>query len=179
MTVMLRVKVEKFCSLSTSPSWQAWLFHFDQAIYFRFIKKLAESRGCNQNKDLMTVVLTEIEAVEGGGAKLLDFLTKHYPTMLIDENGNRPQRAEPNVGTDDIFEHYNPAVLTYPRRIILTGRDVKKQVAEFLLDKVKSDSLVVGERAYVEYLTRADAHLVDQVPQKNWKIAAWRAKLTT
>lgn len=178
----MKVKVEKFCALATSPSWQAWLFHFNADLYRRFIKRLQESRGCGQNRDLMIEILGEIDKLSGN-EKLLGFLHQHYPHILINEAP--PVRAEPSpessrqvVGADEIFEHYNPNLLTYPRRIIFTGsaRELKTKVQSFLLDKIKSDSVIVGEKAYVEYLTADDAALKDSIPQKNWRIAAWKLR---
>jgi hypothetical protein len=173
----VRVRVDKFCSLSTSPSWQAWLFHFDQGVYRKFIKKLQASRGCDQNKELMIDLLKEIETIPQGNDKLLDFLTKHYPYMLVDDEGRRLPRQQALAGLDDIFEHYNPDILTYPRRFIITGaaHELNRKVKEFLLDKIQSDYVIVGDRAYIEYLKKEDASVKEQIPMRNWRIAAWRS----
>lgn len=169
----MKVRVDKFCSLSTSPSWQAWLFHFDVPLYRRFMKQLQESRGCGQNRDIMVELLKEIDKVPGGADRLFTFLKQHYPNMLVKEDAEPTPRAVPS---GEVFPYFNPGLLTYPRRQIFTGANLQKQVAEFLLDKLKSDSVVVGDTAYVEYLERGDAALADKIPAKNWLIAAWRLK---
>jgi hypothetical protein len=182
---MLKVKVDKFCSLSTSPSWQAWLFHLDAAVYRKFMRRLQESRGCNQNKDLMVELLKEFERMPGAVDKLFEFLSKHYPHMIVKEQQSQPPKivdkaepvAVPKLGQGGtIFPYYNPQILTYPRRQVFEGGDLDRRVREFLLDKLKSDFVIVDGKAYVEYLDRSDAQLVNKIPQKNWQIAAWRLK---
>lgn len=171
---MLTVKVEQFCSLATSPSWQAWLYHFNADLFRRFIKRLQESRGCSQNRDLMVEILGEIDKANGSDELSL-FLTKHYPHMI---DGNKAVRQPAQPHSDKVFEYYNPNVLTYPRRIIFTGdqRSLKKTINEFILDKIKHDSIIVGNKAYIEYLIADDAAIVDKIPNSNWMIPAYRLR---
>ena len=79
---------------------------------------------------------------------------------------------------DNIFIHYNPIVLTYPRRIIFTGpsRELQKKVREFIIDKIKSDYIILGERAYIEYLKKIDEMIMNKIPLSNWQIAAYRQR---
>lgn len=167
----MKVKVEQFCSLATSPSFQSWLFHHNDGLYRKFIIRLRESRGCNDNRELMKSLLAEIQE-HGGGDEIATFLQRHYPTMI--EGGVQTSAGD----YDDVFTHYNPNILTYPRRIIFTGpkRQLQKRVREFVLDKLKSDHIIVGDRAYVEYLEKADAAIADKVPLDNWQIAAYRQR---
>lgn len=175
----VKVKVDKFCSLSTSPSWQAWLFHFDVPLYRKFMRQLQESRGCNQNKDIMVELLKELEKIPEGVEKLFEFLQKHYPHMIVKETAAQPEKkAAPAKPVGPVFSHFNPNVLTYPRRQILEGEDLRQRVQEFMLDKIKGDFVIVDGKAYVEFLERADAPLVDKIPAKNWQIAAWRLRQT-
>lgn len=167
----MRIKTEQFCSLATSPSWQAWLFHYDGDIYRRFIRRLQESRGCSENKELMKDLLEQIQK-NGGSDAVSDFLRKHYPHMI--EGGT----AASNSDFDNVFVHYNPIVLTYPRRIIFTGpaRELQKKVREFTIDKIKSDYIILGERAYIEYLDKTDEIIMSKIPLSNWQIAAYRQR---
>lgn len=168
----MRIKVEQFCSLATSPSWQAWLYHFNADLYRKFIKRLQESRGCSQNRELMTEILQEIDSINGGDA-LGAFLAKHYPHMI-----DGPNKANISKHTGQVFEYYNPNILTYPRRVIFTGdiRSLKRTVNEFVLDKIKHDSIIVGNTAYVEYLTKEDMNIADKIPNSNWQIPAYRLR---
>jgi hypothetical protein len=179
----VKIKVEKFCALSTSPSWQAWLYHFDENLYKDFHRKIQNARGCNHNREIMSDLLKMIDEIPGAAEKLIDFLKQHYPTVLINDDGSK-HRVTPAVAVPkdaEIFEHYNPDILTYPRRLILTGEPegLKKRTQEFLLDKLKSDFVFLGDRAYIEYIPREDAHIKDQIPTKNWRIAAWRLRTSS
>jgi hypothetical protein len=174
----VKVRVDKFCTLSTSPPWQAWLYNFDAGLCKRFLKRMSESRGCNQNRDVMIDTLGEIEKLDGGD-RLIAFLTQHYPHMLVaDTNERVPTQAAQPAGDDEIFGHYNPNILTYPRRLILVGaeHELKRKVQSFLVDKIRSDFVIVGDKAYVEFLNRGDEGVLDKVPVKNWLIAAWRLR---
>lgn len=168
----MKIRADRFCSLSTSPSWQAWLFHFDVTIYRRFIRRLQESRGCNQNREIMVELLKEIEAVDGGLDKLMEFLGKHYPHMIVGDA--KPATVAP---ANNVFPDFNPDILTYPHRRVFENqnrRELEKEVKGFLVGKAKSDFVISDGRAYVEYLEQSEADL--PVPLKSWLIAAWRSK---
>lgn len=174
----MRVIASKFCSLSTSPSWQAWLFHFDQSLYRRFMQRLQGSRGCNQNHDIMVEFLKELEKMPGGAEKLFEFLEKHYPHMIVRDSSAQKPWSEPKRSVDPVFPQFNPNVLTYPRRQILDGEDLVRRIQEFMLDKIKGDFVIVDGKAYIEFLERVDASLVDKIPLRNWLIASWRSRQT-
>jgi hypothetical protein len=167
----MKIKIDRFCALATSPSWQAWLYHHDKDIYRDFYQRLQQSRGCNQNRDLMSDILRQVEK-KGGGEALLTFLKRQYPHMLIDDTPV-PTVAETQP-TTKVFDHYNPAILTYPRRFILTGPELSRQVQSFIIDKLKSDYVIVDGVAYIEYLTKADAHVKDSIPIDNWAVSKWK-----
>lgn len=137
--------------------------------------QIQQSRGCNQNRDIMIELLREIEK-EGGTDKLFGFLQAHYPHMLVGEDAPPPRVK---MVDDPIFPYFNPALLTYPRRRIIEGENLKQRVQEFLLDKGTCDYAIVGDRAYVEYLDRKDAAIIDKIPLRNWLIAQWRSRQST
>lgn len=173
----MRIKVDQFCTLATSPSWQAWLYHHHVNLYRKFIRQIQGSRGCNQNRELMTEVLQEID--KAGGDALAEFLQKHYPHMISGQQPLRHQREDSKaLDNDGVFQHYNPNILTYPRRQIFVGPKsmLKGKVQEFLLDKIRGDHIIIGERAYIEYLEKSDKAIADQIPIKNWLIAAYRQR---
>lgn len=171
----MKIKVDQFCSLATSPSWQAWLYHYNVDVYRKFIAKLQASRGCTQNREIMTELLALINGDASGSAALGEFLNRHYPYMV--EGGSAPAIEKSNQ-SDIVFE-CNPKLLTYPRRIIFTGdqRSLQRKIAEFTLDKIKHDSIIVGNKAYIEYLTKDDRHLASSIPDGKWLIAAYRLKV--
>ena len=146
-------------------------------LYRKFIHKLRESSGCTQNKDLMVEVLKEIDKT--GGDDLIEFLQKHYPHMLSGQSTIRQQNEDAQALKDDnVFQHYNPNILTYPRRQIFVGPRsmLNGKVQEFLLDKIRGDHIIVKGRAYIEYLEKGDTAIADQIPQSNWQISQYRLR---
>ncbi len=171
----MQVKINKFCALATSPSWQAWLFHFNQGLYQKFFNKLQVSRGCNQNRDLMIELLKEIELVPGGTESILTFLQKHYPSVL--NNGiAQPSVVRTSPATNKVFEYYNPNLLTYPRRLVIEHGEVERLAIEFIRDKIRSDFVIVDGKAYIEYLLASDEPIKDKIPTDNWVIRRWRSR---
>ncbi len=67
-------------------------------------------------------------------------------------------------------------IVTYPRRQVFDGDNLERRTKEFLVDKLKSDYVIVDGKSYIEYLERRDITLSDQIPAKNWMIAAWRLR---
>lgn len=164
-----QIKVEKFCSLATSPEWQAWLFHFDTDLYRTFIGKLNQSRGCGQNRTIMQETLTDIVKIDNG-VKLLSFLSDKFKHVL------NKQIIEQTIKVPPVFENFNPTILTFPHRTIISGNDITNQVKQFLSDKDIYDYVIVNGQAYIEYLYRHEAHLKAMIPIKNWLVTKWRAQ---
>lgn len=174
----MKLRVDKFCSLATSPSWQAWLYRFDASLYREFIVKLQSAKGCSGNKEIMLELLKRIEAMDGGADKLEAFISKNYAHMMITDDATpRPVPVQSQT-VQQVFQYYNPNLLTYPRRIVFEGdeRSLAKTINEFVLDKIKYDSLILNGKAYVEYLTQADRLIINSIPVTNWQIAAYRLK---
>lgn len=168
----MNVKVEQFCSLATSPSWQAWLYHHSNIIYKEFIRRLQGSRNCTENRELMKDILKSIDE-DGGAESLEDFLKSHYPHML---QGNSLHIERVSEDKHGVFPGYSPGILTYPHRVIFEGNPEKleKRVKNFITKKGHADHIILGNRAYIEYLENSESDLVGKIPEKNWQIAIYR-----
>lgn len=170
----MNLKVALFCTLATSPSWQAWLFRYNSDLYKEFITELQKSRSCSDNRRVMEETLPKIEQAGGMGI-LLEWISSNYPHMLEDST-IKPKAAIKS--SDPVFEYFNPNVVTYPRRKIFKGdaNSLHKQVNEFVLDKIRYDSIIIKDTAYVEYLAESDRALLSKIPQSSWQIAQYRLK---
>ena len=166
----MKIKTDQFCGLATSPSFQTWLYNNDVELYRSFISGLQQSRGCSQNRELMLELLTEIQN-RGNSDSLAVFISKNYPHMI---DGNESMRS--SYDDDTVFSNYNPNILTYPRRMIVEGdeRSLNRQAREFLLDKMKGDYIIVGNKLYIEYLEKKDKSIANSIPLSNWQIANYR-----
>lgn len=172
----MEIKVEQFCSLATSPSWQAWLYRYNSDLYKSFITRIQASRGCSQNKDIMKETLEDIGRLSGHG-QLMAFLQQNYPHMIVSPATPKPQSV---VGKVSVFEHFNPSALTYPRRKIFEGEHaiIRRQIRDFTIDKLKHDSIIIDGKGYVEYLLKTDSAIAEKIPASNWQIAAYRLRVT-
>ena len=76
------------------------------------------------------------------------------------------------------FEAHSANLLTFPRRIILVEQiagDLLPRVNSFIKDKVKYDYIIIGNQAFIEYIPGNNANIVDKIPVKSWRIAAFKA----
>lgn len=161
----MKIKLDKFCALATSSSWQAWLYSFNESIYTDFITRLRKSTGCANNSTIMVDILDKIKSVNGSD-ELLKFVKSNFPYMVVDE---------PVVIPSQVFDGYDPSILTYPRRLILRGDGLIEKINDFLRGKIKSDFVIVDNVAYIEYLIGSDIALVDKIPLSNWKVTNWKS----
>lgn len=165
----MKIKVEQFCALATSPSWQAWLYQFNSDIYKSFIEKLRVSKNCTENRELMHDILTKIKNVDNSG-KLHAFLKERYPHVIASEEKQK-------IGDlNGVFPGYISGVLTYPHRIIIEAPAdaLEKRIRKLIRGKAKADYIIVGKFGYIEYLDNSEKDLIGQIPDKNWLISAYR-----
>jgi hypothetical protein len=117
----------------------------------------------------MIEVLEEVRKRDANA--LISFLRSHFPQVILEE-GPKPKSLDEH----GVFPEYVPGILTYPRRNILVGSRGKlnRMLREFLSDKPVHDSIVLGDRAYVEYLEVSDMRLREAIPDENWLINNYR-----
>lgn len=171
------LKSDLFCGLSSAPAWLSWLRGFASDLHNELVTHLREKPGCRNNRRKMMDVLKKISTRPNGSAELETFLRKHFPQVIKNDPGGLPVReVEEDI---PVFGHYDPSLLTLPRRVILAEKDEAKLlelVKTFLIDKSDSDYVIIGTRAYVEYMPLHLAKLVKQIPAKNWLTTQYKAK---
>lgn len=167
----MKLRLNQFCSLATSPSFQSWLYSIDKEIYRIYQRHMKISRGCADNKEVMEETLQLLHEANKY-IELISFLRSNFPNVIEGEV-TRPQIKE-----GEVFPRFNPNVLTYPRRKIISGKNphLKRKVNSFLVDKVKSDYIIIGDTAYIEYLNKEDRHLADKIAPTGWLISQYRLK---
>lgn len=161
----MRIKSYQFCGLATSAKWQSWLRDYDPKLHADFKAKMEKSHGCTQNTVIMSWVLKQIQADEGGEEKLMSFLNDKFPYVL-----DAPVRLKKANAFGDFYTN----VLTFPRRHIMQGEGLEDRVKEFLKGKLVTDHIIIDGVAYIEYLNSTDKHLQNKIPENNWRIAAYR-----
>lgn len=195
----VRVKLDQFCALSSSAKWQAWLFRYDVALYNELADHLRSGRGgCKGNRDKMIELIGKIDSSPGGSLQLETFLAQEYPFILEKSTDLAPVvQSVPRPVVQSIprpvvqsvpasvisvsrsvpFELRDRHVLTFPHRRIFEGRDsvaLHREVIEFLRDKARADYVLIGDRAYVEYVPKEHAGIAYKIPIKNWLVTKWK-----
>jgi hypothetical protein len=123
----------------------------------------------------MTELVEKIFLRPGGKEQTIGFLQANFPAMLDYSDG--PVQPTQPAGPEVPFEIKNENLLTFPRRTVIENANpvlLQDSVAEFLRDKAKHDFVIVGPRAFIEYLPQAHARLATQIPSKNWIIPAFK-----
>lgn len=162
------IKVNQFCALATSPAWQAWLYHFDNDLYKRFITKLHKSGGCTRNSQIMAETLDEIDD-SGRIDELYGFLKDHYPYVLDKQKDDKVSIDKYNV-----FDGYVPGVLTFPHRLIVRSDNPIGEVKKITAGKGVYDFVIIKDHLYIEYLEKNEKHLLGEIPAENWLTTKWK-----
>lgn len=173
----MNIKADQFCGLSTSPTWQAWLYKFSPELYSELATHLRTSKGCGANRDKMMDLMAKIRTMPTGPDSLLGFLQTSYPHMIDKSPAITATEPARPSGASVPFEHYDPKLLTFPRRLVLGDTDLPalhRKVRSFLSDKVRSDWAIVGNRAYIEFVPSEHARIAANIPEKNWLVTKWK-----
>jgi hypothetical protein len=108
--------------------------------------------------------------------KLLEqFLRRHYPGIIISDTVS----AASNPNKHKVFEHYDPGLITYPRRLIVLAADVgdlQAAVLDFCAQQAHCEHIIVEDRAYIEFLPADHLSLISKIPDKNWMIRRYKRK---
>ncbi len=150
------------------------MYQFNVAIYKQFTTLMRASTGCTNNREIMLATLQQIKAEPNGEGELHAFLSINYPYMI---DGYVGQKKPIQNTHGELFPNFNPKLLTFPHRLIFEdqpGLKLDRRVKSFLIDKVKYDYIIIGDKAYIEYLNTEDSKIIDKIPLKNWLIAAYR-----
>jgi hypothetical protein len=124
----------------------------------------------------MLQILNSIQKDSTLSVELLDFLKDKYPQLLRTASYSMAP-SHKFLNTDKVFTHYDPDLNTFPRRMIITektGGDISDDVSKFCADKLNCETLVIEDRAYIEYLLPEHIKFKDAVPEKNWEIIKYK-----
>lgn len=164
----MKIDTSSFCGLSTSHVWQSWLSSFDVVIYRGFLERLKANRGCSDNRRLMEAVLVEVMSKPSGAERLRDFLQRNFPYMLLDKSGFD------RVVINELLSYFSGKIVTIPRRKSFSGAGLEAQVRDFCADKLVCEYLLTDGFAFVEFLSKSDSHLVDEISEKNWILSKYK-----
>jgi hypothetical protein len=81
------------------------------------------------------------------------------------------------TGPVKVFQFYNPAVLTFPRKKIMVESNkaiLRERVYEFIKDKYGVDFVIVDDHAYIEYFDREHRHVIDQIPKESREVYRYK-----
>jgi hypothetical protein len=150
-----KIKSRQFCSLSREPKWQDWLRKNAVDLYDKLIAHLKTSKGCRANVDKMTEIQKELDK-RHLLVDMVKFLKVEYPIVLEEVYDDKPQPKMTKIESHNdkaVFKHYNPNLLTFPQKVIMTGdpNEIQRAVKEFIAGKISTDYLIIGNTAYVEY----------------------------
>ena len=116
-------------------------------------------------------MLEILPLLENRGKKIVlaQFLAKHFPNMIaLDEEDEELLRLE---------KYFLANALTFPRRMIITDADdINKVLMSFLDGKIQYEYVLVGNKAYVEYLTEEDTDIQKILPEGKWLLKAYKEK---
>lgn len=164
------VNTSQFCSLATAPKFLSWLKGTSADAHADLLDHLRKHSSCRANTQKMLTVLDSITRLSDGEQKLTAFLRQHFPHVLTSDALLKYDNNQDN----GIFDHYDPDLLTIPRRIIMDGDNLKERIEAFAKDKAMVDYVIIEGRAYIEYLTQDLISIAASIPADNWHVRRWR-----
>lgn len=172
----MKINSDEFCYLSQSTSFLSWLHATNEKLYSGLIEHLKKAAGCKSNKQKMLETLQEIRKHRDQVKLLEQFLRRHYPGIIISDTA---APASPNLNKHKVFEHYDPGLVTYPRRLIVLASDVgdlEVTVLDFCAQQAHCEHIIIEDRAYIEFLPAEHLSLISKIPDKNWMIRRYKRR---
>jgi predicted DNA-binding protein (UPF0278 family) len=131
----------------------------------------------------MIEIQKELEK-NGKYQELISFLKDNFPATLREVVVNKkPDPAHTVIlrsGKDMVvFKHYNCALLTFPQKLVMQNKDVaqlRRDVKNFLMDKMGYDYIIVDDKAYIEYFKYKYREEAGQITKEKREIYRYRLR---
>lgn len=179
----MKINSAEFCHLSSSTSFQKWLHTINYDLYKDLLTHLHKGENCASNRAKMVGLLKKLLRDNNTRKQLQSYLRATYPHMISEDD---PPVVATNYNSYDkhnVFEHYDPSLLTFPRRLILTeleaqqsGVSLQRLVFNYCSMQAYCDHIIIDGRAYIEFLPPDLGELKDQIPAKNWQVQSYRTR---
>jgi hypothetical protein len=182
------VNAKHFCGLSTSKDFRTWLRSIAPDLLDRL---LTTRKGCKSAQETMMGIHKELYN-RSMGPKLEEFMRQRFPYMISKEAApvvvpqlpKAPIELTPvinhiaNLNKHGVFKRYQPNLLTFPHKYIITGERerLEKVVKDFITDKIGVDYIIIDNHAYIEYFPRRYADVAEKVKQEDREIWVYRQK---
>ena len=151
-----------FCTLLHNKDWHTWLNFYDNDIYDEVLK--SQRMNCANGKIFVNKILNKIYD-KGGKDDFMAFAIRAMPAMI--------RKMTKNID-NPVFPFYNPHVLSFPRRLIIKGNNLKNKVEDFIRDKCGVDYLIIGDSAYVEYFDYQHKDMISKIDPTDRQIQKFR-----
>lgn len=192
----MEIYTHSFCSISRNDDWQAWLKATATDLYTDLSKTLSSKSGCKANSNKMQEIYSKLYT-RGLGPAFEDFVTRRLPWLVKTQTG-QPKTHKPitvqkpapkekstipaefaKLNKHKVFESYNPNLLTFPQKLILTGdsEQLYPRVQLFCKDKLAVDYIIIEDHAYIEYFLPKFTSIIDRYPRNNREIFKYRQKV--
>jgi hypothetical protein len=89
-------------------------------MYRDLLDHLRQGKGCGENRRKMTEILNKMLKNPGMEKNLYDFLRANFPNIINETGKTRVEANYELSDHDEVFDHYDPTLITFPRRLILT-----------------------------------------------------------
>lgn len=190
MDQRLRLHYSKFCGLARTPEFRTWLKSTSSDLE-DYLAQASPVGGCKARADRMVHVYNRLYET-GKGEIFENFIKERFP-YVIDKNVGASidphkymtaiqkkvapapipsiqSEAGKALDIHGVFKIYKPDILTFPQKRIIVNSDrtqLDAQVNTFVMDKFGVDTLIIGDRAYIEYFEPRYKEVVSKIhPEK-------------
>ena len=186
----MKIKINSFCSISRNPDWHDFLERVAPEILKELMVFIRANKSCRTAKTKMIEIYKKLYSM-GLGGQFEDFVKRRFP-YIVEGDDPKPKAARKayvptekrivppqRLNKHGVFKSYNPRILTFPHKLVLTNDNSEDLLAEtkrFMRDKISTDYLILENVAYIEYLLPKYKDIANQIPPDGWEIENFRRK---
>lgn len=180
-----KIRSSQFCSLITDHSFSEWLKSISISYYNELITHLSKNPKCSENRKKMIEIQNKL-IKNGKSGLLVNYLRDNHPYVLQSINAiEYNERTSTTVklikqpNEHNVFEHYNPKLLSFPQKVIFKNDNIdllRRDTLRFCRDKYSCDYLILGCYSFVEYFSREYINESVSVLKNNRELYKYRVK---
>lgn len=195
MDQRLRLHYSKFCGLARTPDFRKWLKDTASDLD-EYLAQASPIGGCKARAERMVYVYNKLYET-GKGSVFESVLKERFPYVIDSDTKptlkqSIPAKAPPPIAPvqrvdvskvldiHGVFKTYKPEILTFPQKRIIVNVDksqLEAQVNSFTRDKYGVDSIILGDRAYIEYFEPRYKDVAAKIPEEKREIYQYRQKV--
>ncbi len=162
---------------------QLWVQRHALDLYKALMLKINANSGCRATSEYMIELYNELKR-RGKQLDFEHFMKERFPYVIeaVKPTIQVQAASEPSANIHHVFKSYNPRLLRFPQQLIIIDSDkssLTTKVQKFVKGKSGVDSIIIDDRAYIEYFMPEYAPMIAKIPKESRDIYLYRKRSST